>query len=82
MNSLDKSENEELVDSPSSPETLSVWGLAWPSILNNILFAFVSIVALAVGSLGTEAMAAVGQAKGYSFFCRQFSWQRLQARML
>ena len=27
-------DNEEAVDSPSSPETLSVWGLAWPSILN------------------------------------------------
>ena len=69
MNSLDKSENDELVDSPSSPETLSVWGLAWPSILNNILFAFVSIVALkAVGSLGTEAMAAVGTGQRIFFF--------------
>ena len=69
MNSIDKSANEELVDSPSSPETLSVWGLAWPSILNNILFAFVSIVALkAVGSLGTEAMAAVGTGQRIFFF--------------
>ena len=69
MNSIDKSANEDLVDSPSSPETLSVWGLAWPSILNNILFAFVSIVALkAVGSLGTEAMAAVGTGQRIFFF--------------
>ena len=39
MKELDERlDNEEAVDSPSSPETLSVWGLAWPSILNNILF--------------------------------------------
>lgn len=64
-----KSDDKELVDSPSSPETLSVWGLAWPSILNNILFAFASIVALkAVGSLGTEAMAAVGTGQRIFFF--------------
>jgi hypothetical protein len=25
-------DHEEAIDSPSSPETLSVWGLAWPSI--------------------------------------------------
>jgi hypothetical protein len=30
-------DHEEAVDSPSSPETLSVWGLAWPSILVNIV---------------------------------------------
>ena len=43
------------------PESLSVWGLAWPSILNNLLFASVGLVAIkAVGSLGAEAVAAVG----------------------
>ena len=36
----------------ASPETLSVWGLAWPSILANVLFASVGVVAKAVGSLG------------------------------
>ena len=62
-------DHEEAIDSPSSPETLSVWGLAWPSILNNILFAFVSIVALkAVGALGTEAVAAVGTGQRIFFF--------------
>ena len=45
----------------SHPETLSVWGLAWPPILGNILFSSVGIIAIkAVGSLGAEAVAAVG----------------------
>ena len=52
------------IDQPgeiSHPESLSVWGLAWPSILNNLLFASVGLVAIkAVGSLGAEAVAAVG----------------------
>jgi putative MATE family efflux protein len=43
------------------PESLSVWGLAWPSILSNLLFASVGLVSIkAVGSLGAEAVAAVG----------------------
>ena len=56
--------SEELADnieSVSSPETLSIWGLAWPSILANILFAAAGVVSIkAVGVLGTEAVAAVG----------------------
>jgi|TARA_B110000263_G_scaffold246939_1_gene258832 putative MATE family efflux protein len=52
------------IDEPGEiphPESLSVWGLAWPSILNNLLFASVGLVAIkAVGSLGAEAVAAVG----------------------
>ena len=53
--------SEEAVEKVSSPETLSIWGLAWPSIMANILFAAVGVVALkAVGALGTEAVAAVG----------------------
>lgn len=56
----DPSEIEELGEIPH-PESLSVWGLAWPSILNNLLFASVGLVAIkAVGSLGAEAVAAVG----------------------
>lgn len=56
----DSNENEELGEI-SHPESLSVWGLAWPSILNNLLFASVGLVAIkAVGSLGAEAVAAVG----------------------
>ena len=52
---------EDEIEKVSSPETLSVWGLAWPSIIANILFAAVGIVGLkAVGALGTEALAAVG----------------------
>tara|TARA_B100001029_G_scaffold61588_1_gene49841 strand:- start:2112 stop:3482 length:1371 start_codon:yes stop_codon:yes gene_type:complete len=51
----------EAAEKVASPETLSVWGLAWPSILANILFASVGVVSLkAVGSLGTDAVAAVG----------------------
>ena len=42
-------------------ETLTVWGLAWPSILNNLLFSLVGLVSIyAVGNIGTEAVAAVG----------------------
>ena len=53
--------SEEAIEKVSSPETLSIWGLAWPSIMANILFAAVGVVALkAVGALGTEAVAAVG----------------------
>ena len=53
--------SQEEIEKVSSPETLSIWGLAWPSILANILFAAVGIVGLkAVGALGTEALAAVG----------------------
>ena len=53
--------SEEVIEKVSSPETLSIWGLAWPSIMANILFAAVGVVALkAVGALGTEAVAAVG----------------------
>ncbi|MDC0072893.1 MATE family efflux transporter [Gammaproteobacteria bacterium] len=56
----DPSKIEELGEIPH-PESLSVWGLAWPSILNNLLFASVGLVAIkAVGSLGAEAVAAVG----------------------
>ena len=55
----------------ASPETLSGWGLAWPSILANVLFASVGVVALkAVGSLGTDAVAAVGTG-GRIFFVIQ-----------
>ncbi|SVA15353.1 uncharacterized protein METZ01_LOCUS68207 [marine metagenome] len=43
------------------PETLSVWGLAWPPILGNLLFASVGVISIkAVGTLGAEAVAAVG----------------------
>ena len=45
----------------SHPESLSVWGLAWPSILNNLLFASGGLVAIkAVGNLGAGPVAAVG----------------------
>lgn len=59
------------IEKVASPETLSVWGLAWPSILANVLFASVGVVALkAVGSLGTDAVAAVGTG-GRIFFVIQ-----------
>ena len=45
----------------SHPETLSVWGLAWPPIVGNLLFASVGVISIkAVGTLGAEAVAAVG----------------------
>lgn len=63
--------DDESTEKVASPETLSVWGLAWPSIIANILFASVGVVALkAVGSLGTDAVAAVGTG-GRIFFVIQ-----------
>ena len=45
----------------SHPETLSVWGLAWPPIVGNLLWSSVGIISIkAVGTLGAEAVAAVG----------------------
>ena len=42
MASIDQSSDievsEDEIEKVSSPETLSIWGLAWPSILANILF--------------------------------------------
>ena len=39
---------------------LSIWGLAWPTILGNLLFSVIGVVSIkVVGSLGTEAVAAV-----------------------
>ena len=38
--------DDESTEKVASPETLSVWGLAWPSILANILYASVGVVAL------------------------------------
>ena len=64
----------------ASPETLSVWGLAWPSILANVLFASVGVVALkAVGSLGTDAVAAVGTG-GRIFFVIQSIMMAISTR--
>ncbi len=60
-NITDNSKEVEVPEEISHPESLSVWGLAWPSILNNLLFASVGLVAIkAVGALGAEAVAAVG----------------------
>ena len=58
---VDKNQTIEESAEITHPESLSVWGLAWPSILSNLLFASVGLVAIkAVGSLGAEAVAAVG----------------------
>ena len=52
-NITDNSKEVEAPEEISHPESLSVWGLAWPSILNNLLFASVGLVAIkAVGALG------------------------------
>ena len=57
----DKDPTKNQPEEITHPESLSVWGLAWPSILSNLLFASVGLVAIkAVGSLGAEAVAAVG----------------------
>ena len=58
---IDKKQIAEDSVEITHPESLSVWGLAWPSILSNLLFASVGLVSIkAVGSLGAEAVAAVG----------------------
>ena len=60
----EKEINSSVIDEPQEiphQETLTVWGLAWPSILNNLLFSLVGLVSIyAVGHIGTEAVAAVG----------------------
>lgn len=44
----------------SDKPNLSIWELAWPSILSNLLFSVVGIVSIKiVGSLGADAVAAV-----------------------
>ena len=59
---IDKQQIEKETAAITHPESLSVWGLAWPSILSNLLFASVGLVAIkAVGSLGAEAVAAVAK---------------------
>ena len=46
-------------ESGSKPN-LSIWELAWPAILTNLLFSVIGIVSIKiVGSLGAEAVAAV-----------------------
>ena len=67
----DKDPTKNQPEEITHPESLSVWGLAWPSILSNLLFASVGLVAIkAVGSLGAEAVAAVGtgQRSIFGFF--------------
>ena len=50
---VDKNQIQEESAEITHPESLSVWGLAWPSILSNLLFASVGLVSIkAVGSLG------------------------------
>ena len=57
----DKSSRESEPQEIPHQETLTVWGLAWPSILNNLLFTLVGLVSIyAVGNIGTQAVAAVG----------------------
>ena len=43
---VDKNQTIEESAEITHPESLSVWGLAWPSILNNLLFASVGLVAI------------------------------------
>ena len=58
---VDKTQIQDDTVEITHPESLSVWGLAWPSILSNLLFASVGLVSIKmVGSLGAEAVAAVG----------------------
>ena len=57
---IEENIQEELTE-VTHPETLSVWGLAWPPIVGNLLFASVGVISIkAVGTLGAEAVAAVG----------------------
>ncbi len=50
----------EIARSEGDKPDLSIWQLAWPSILSNLLFSVVGIVSIKiVGSLGADAVAAV-----------------------
>ena len=47
---IDKNQIPEESAEITHPESLSVWGLGWPSILSNLLFATVGLVSIkAVG---------------------------------
>ena len=51
-----ESKQIEFVDKPN----LSIWDLAWPAILNNLMFSVIGIVSIKiVGTLGADAVAAV-----------------------
>ena len=53
--------NTALADGQGAPERPSLFGLAFPSILANLLFSAVAIVQMKfVGTLGAEALAAIG----------------------
>ena len=46
-------------DPPSTPH-LSIWELAWPAIVGNLLFSAIGIISIKiVGSMGASAIAAV-----------------------
>lgn len=60
IKNIEENTQEESIEI-THPETLSVWGLAWPPIVGNLLFASVGVISIkAVGTLGAEAVAAVG----------------------
>lgn len=54
------SNNSDSIDSPATPQIKSVWQLAWPNIISNLLMTTVGFVHIKIVSeLGTEAVAAV-----------------------
>ena len=58
MANSNTSEVEESVD--SSKLSLSIWELAWPAILSNLLFSIIGIASIKiVGELGASAVASV-----------------------
>ena len=58
MTNSNTSEVEESVD--SSKLSLSIWELAWPAILSNLLFSIIGIASIKiVGELGASAVASV-----------------------
>ena len=57
---LPLSNNTDSAESLAPPETKSVWQLAWPNIISNLLMTTVGFVHIKIVSeLGTEAVAAV-----------------------
>lgn len=56
IQSMEEKQSEAELDKPQ----LSIWGLAWPTILGNLLFSAIGLVTIkVVGSLGASAIAAV-----------------------
>ena len=68
------SEKSGEIEGPS----LGIWELAWPAILNNLLFSLIGLVSIKmVGNLGPDAVAAVATGQRVFLVYSQSCWRFL-----